>query len=227
MGACSSPRASSSVSRLLQRRPAGAWRSERPAAGARRTRGRTCAGSASRAPRRDARRRARSSSRAPRAPPRAWAPARGRPSSSLEQPRVAERAAREHHRRAPVCSKASRTLRGVVEPAGEDHRRRQRARPAAPRARSRARPCAGPRPSAGESAIAATPASATSRWARSKPLVSPARRPERSLTVTGSGLARRARPRRPRARARRRGRGRRAAPRRRRSCRPSAPGSPC
>ena len=57
---------------------------------------------------------------------------------------------------------------------------------------------------------------------------SPGRRPERSLTVTGSRRARLAgRPRRSRAPPPPRARGRPAAPRRRRSCAPSAPGSPC
>ena len=100
------------------------------------------------------------------------------------------------------------------------------ARPGAPRARSRERPCAAPQPSAGESRSPRRPPPSTSRCARSKPLVSPARRPERSFTVTGSVARRRARPRRPRARPRRRDRARPAAPRPRPSCRPSATGQP-
>ena len=130
--------------------PAAAWRCGHPAPAAPGTRGRTCAGSAWRAPRRGARRRApivqsssaRTSSRVGScsSPPKSWANSQGLPSA----PRASITAA------APVRANASRTLRGVVQPAGQDHRRRQRLDQARRQLVVGRRPCAGPTPSGDE-----------------------------------------------------------------------------
>ena len=116
------------------------------------------------------------------------------------------RAARAAARTATGC----RASRGRASPRRRRSARRRRARRrrragrrrgspapaarrrAAPRARSRACPCGAPRRERGWKPIAATPASSTSRWASSKPSVSPGRGPERSLTVTGRPLPSRA-----------------------------------
>ena len=151
-GSSSSSRTRAERLGALQRFLQALWPRAGQLAGAAHTRGRTCADSAWRAPRRGARRRARSSSRAPPAPPRARAvalasrrAARANSHGLPSAPRASITAA------APVAANASRTRVGVVQAAGEDHGRGQRVAPAARRARSRACLCGARRPSAGES----------------------------------------------------------------------------
>ena len=133
-----------------------------------------------------------------------------------------EPARQQHAGRAGLLERRRAGL-GRVQPARRPAPARAAPRPAIAPARSRARPCAAATRGAGGCESPATPPSNTSRRATSTPLRSPGRWPDRSLTVTGSPLPRAARPRhrhRPDGLAR-------AAPRRRRSCTPSGPGSPC
>ena len=139
----------------------------------------------------------------------------------LEQPRVAERAAREHAprpRRSPVgLADGVRACQATAQ----EHRRVERAHELS---RERIVRRAAWRALAGRGCkeIAATPASLDEPPREQQAAASPARRPERSFTVTGSPLPARA----ARATATARS-GPRAAPRRRRCGRPSAQGSPC
>ena len=95
-----------------------------------------------------------------------------------EDPGVAERPARDHHRVGPGLDVGSAGQLGGAQPAGDDHRHPG---PAPARARRRARRPARtsgwPRwrwPAArGCRVTAATPASATSRWASARPVRSP------------------------------------------------------
>ena len=199
------------------------------APGGRRTRGRTCAGSGPRGPRRGARRRGRSSSRARPGPPPARRLLVAAASSSCEQPRVAERAAGEHHGRGAgrarrPRARASASLRPPVRITGAGSACDERARPA----RSRGCPCAGRRPSGGGRRSRRRPPRRRAGGRARSRCCSPARSPERSLTVTGSAARRLARALDGGARHRdgalgvgqQRGAGAGLA-------RPSAPGSPC
>ena len=115
--------------RALQRFLRAPWRHTRRAAAAARTRGRTCAGSASRAPHRGARRRASivqssSASTCARLGPARLAGAGASSSANSHglpsAPRASITAA------APVRGEGLAHAVGVVQAAGEDHRRRQR-----------------------------------------------------------------------------------------------------
>ena len=172
----------------IARRPARPCRSpaarpEAPACrprGARRTKGRPCASSA-----RPARARcstARSISQSSSARTSSAAGRRRRAAQQLlEQPRVAERSTREHHRVHTGALEGGADCLGAVQAAGEDHRPGERTRPAWPRGRSRACPCGGPARCAGGSRSPATPASSTRRCASATPSASPGAAPGAQL----------------------------------------------
>ena len=146
--------AASAHARASSFRAAHAAARVRPAArarGAGRTRGRTCACSAQRAARRGARRRAPSSSAA-RPAPRPCSARDSRGAEQLfEQPRVAERAAREHDGGSAGAAEDGARVLGALQAAAHDHRRGQRPGERAARARNRGFPCGARRRSAGES----------------------------------------------------------------------------
>ena len=81
--------------------------------------------------------------------------------------------------------------RGRAQPAAEDHRHGQRSHELGGEVVV-GRPLWCTAAARGWKAIALTPASSTSRWARVTPVVSPGRAPERSFTVTGRPLPSRA-----------------------------------
>ena len=153
--------------------------------GARRTRGGTCAGSAAaRSGPRCSTARSTPSRHSARTSSRVGSPSRVA-EHLREQPRVPERAAREHHGRggrwarstARMCLAPSMPPETITGTASSSTSR--------PRARSPACPCGARRPSAGGSETPATPASSTSRRASLEAL-DPARLgAARSLTVTG------------------------------------------
>ena len=193
-----SERSSIASSRALKESAASAGDSPRTLAsgasrdpGVRRTTGRTCAGSGRRAARRGARRRGRSSSRA-RPAPRARVGASSRqPEQLLEQPRVAKRAAREHHGRGAGLlegrERVPRRLRPPVRITGASSVAHERGGELVV-----GTPCGGRRAERGWNAIAATPASRQGGGRARSRSCSPGRRPERSLTVTGRPLPSRA-----------------------------------
>ena len=193
-----------------------------PPPAASRTRGRTCAGSGRLGARRGARRRGRAPSRARRGSPRGVGSSSRAPEHLVEDPRVAERAAREQHRLGAGALEHLVDLRGVSQAARDQHRDRQLLDELAHEVVVRL--CR--RGAASRRADAC-------RARRSRPprrAGGPARRrcagPASGPVAASPSPAGRC-PRAPRARPRPRGRGRRAAPRRRPSCRPSGPGSPC